>query len=152
MITWFDALLVTLLAATTALGARRGLAGLAWGAGVVAVCFVCNVLFRGWAALPAALLLGFGVAWLARRLIGPVIETWHLGVGAVGGLLAGGVLVGSLALGFPIDTVSNQYPAGTLAPSVHDAVVNSYLKQELFPVFGGSSLLKTLLIPDFNQR
>ncbi|GAA4006025.1 hypothetical protein GCM10022631_16710 [Deinococcus rubellus] len=152
MITWFDALLVTLLAATTALGARRGLAGLAWGVGIVAVCFVCNALLSGWVALPAALLLGFGVAWLARRLVGPVIETWHLAVGAVGGFLAGLVLVGSLALGFPIDPVSNQYPAGTLPPSIHDAVVNSYLKQELFPVFGSKSALRTLLIPDFNRR
>ncbi|MFC6661645.1 hypothetical protein [Deinococcus multiflagellatus] len=33
MITWFDALLVTLWAVLTALGARRGLAGLAWGVG-----------------------------------------------------------------------------------------------------------------------
>lgn len=152
MITWFDALLVTLLAATTALGARRGLAGLAWGVGVVAVCFACNALLRGWAALPAALLLGFGVAWLARRLIGPVTETWHLMAGAVGGFLAGAVLVGSLALGFPIDPVGRQYPANTLPPSIHDAVVNSYLKQELFPVFSGGGVLKTLLIPDFTRR
>ncbi|AWN24438.1 hypothetical protein DKM44_03025 [Deinococcus irradiatisoli] len=150
--TWFDALLVTLLAATTALGARRGLAGLAWGVGCVAVCFVSNALFRGWAALPVALLLGFGAAWIARRLLGPVLETWHLAAGAVGGFLLGAVLVGALALDFPIDQLSNQYPSNNLPPSVHDAVVNSYLKQTLFRVFDGSNALKILLIPDFSQR
>ncbi len=151
MITWFDALLVTLLAAATALGARRGLAGLAWGVGGVAVCFLSNFLFSGWPALLAAALLGTGVVWLSQRL-GPGQETWQLASGAVGGLLLGAVLVGSLALDFPIDRVTNQYPATSLPPSVQNAVVNSYLKQTLFQVYSGNNALKTLLIPDFAQK
>ncbi|WP_241191147.1 hypothetical protein [Deinococcus psychrotolerans] len=151
MITWFDALLVTLLALTAALGARRGLAGLAWGLGVVAVCFVSNFFLHGWPALVLALVLGFGVAWFSQRLIGPALETWHIALGALGGLIAGLVLVSSLALGFPIGT-DNQYPTNKLPPSVHDAVVNSYVQKILFPVFNGNDALKTLLIPDFSQR
>ncbi len=80
------------------------------------------------------------------------METWHLMAGAVGGFLIGAVLVGTLALDFPIDQLSNQYPSNSLPTSVHDAVVNSYLKQTLFQVFDGSNLLKILLIPDFSQR
>lgn len=151
MITWFDALLVTLLALAAALGARRGLAGLAWGLGVVAACFVSNSFLHGWPAVVLALLLGFGVTWLAQRLISPALETWHIAVGTVGGLLVGLVLVGSLALDFPIGR-DNQYPTNTLPPSVHDAVVNSYLQKTLFPVFSGNDALKTLLIPDYTRR
>lgn len=151
MITWFDALLVTLLALAAALGARRGLAGLAWGLGVVAVCFISNFFLHGWPALVLALLLGYGAAWLAQRLIGPALETWQIAVGAVGGLLVGLVLVGSLALDFPVGA-DNQYPTNKLPISVHDAVVNSYVQKTLFPVFSGNDALKTLLIPDYSQR
>ena len=52
VITWFDALLVTLLAAMTALGARRGLAGLVWGVLGVLGILVANALGLG--LLPAA--------------------------------------------------------------------------------------------------
>lgn len=152
MITWFDALLVTLLAATTALGARRGLAGLAWGVGCVAVCFLSNFLFRGWAALPVAALLGFGVAWLAQRLLGPLQETWHLASGAVGGFVLGLVLIGTLTLNFPIDPVNNQYPSNALPTTLHNAVVDSYIKKQIFGVFGGNTSLKTLLIPDYTSK
>ncbi|WP_420594430.1 hypothetical protein [Deinococcus sp.] len=151
MITWFDALLVTLLAAATALGALRGLAGLVWGVGGVAVCFLCNALFAGWPALPVALVLGLGVAWAARQVsvsMGGALEVWHVALGGLGGLLIGAVLIGSLALGLPIDPVSNQYPSSALPAAVQEAVSRSYIQMRLFPVFEGSSALQTLLIPD----
>ncbi|WP_293909419.1 hypothetical protein [Deinococcus sp.] len=151
MITWFDAVLITLLAATTALGARRGLAGLVWGVGCVVVCFLSNVLFAGWPALPLAALLGFAVAWFARRLVIQA-EPWHLVAGAVGGLLLGAVLVGTLALSLPIDPVTNQYPSDGLPLAVHNAVSSSYIKSNLFGVFSGNNTVKTLLIPDFSRR
>ncbi len=60
-ITVFDALLVSLWAAVTALGARRGLGGAVWGVLGVAACFLVNLLApNGLVGLVAALLLGVG--------------------------------------------------------------------------------------------
>lgn len=56
MYTWFDALLVTLLAIVTALGARRGLAGLIWGLAALLLCLLVNALTPN-AALAALLAL-----------------------------------------------------------------------------------------------
>lgn len=160
MITWFDALLVTLLAVTTALGARRGLAGLAWGLGGVAACFVANVLAATpLAAACVALLLGGGLALGTRRLLpAPLGQPWHMGVGALGGLTLGGVLIAALALGFPLDVrmtpsgPQGTYPSANLPPALYDAVRNSALKTSLRGVWGSNAALKTLLIPDQARR
>ncbi|MEF2276850.1 hypothetical protein V3W47_00975 [Deinococcus sp. YIM 134068] len=156
MITWFDALLVTLWAILTALGARRGLAGLAWGLGGVAACFLANVLAAG-AALAALLALGLGVAVAVgtRRLVpGGLTYPWHSLAGAVGGLALGGVLVATLALGFPIETrVGPQgragvYPSTHLSPALYKAVSDSTLQQALRQVWTSGAALRTLLMPD----
>lgn len=105
MITWFDALLVTLWAAVTALGARRGLGGLAWGLGGVAACFLANSLSGN---APVALIIGAAIAVgvgtaVTRRIQNPLDQPWHLGAGALGGFALGGVLIATLALSFPMD-------------------------------------------------
>ncbi|WP_102125889.1 hypothetical protein [Deinococcus planocerae] len=156
MITWFDALLVTLWAAMTALGARRGLAGLVWGLGGVAACFLANMLGRG--AVVAALLalgLGVGVALAARRLVSEgAARPWHPFAGALGGAALGGVLVAALALGFPLEVrVGPQgregvYPATTLPPALYEAVRGSTLKDGLMNVWHAGPALRTLLVPD----
>jgi hypothetical protein len=154
--TWFDALLVTLLAMVTALGARRGLAGLGWGLGGVATCFLAN--FLGTGAVVAgiiALALSAGVAYASQRLIpNPLERPWHLAAGAVGGFALGGVLVTTLALGFPIEMrVGPQgrtgiYPSSSLSPVLYDAVNNSAIKGQVMGIWGANPALKTLLVPD----
>ncbi|MCP2015511.1 hypothetical protein L1280_002673 [Deinococcus sp. HSC-46F16] len=161
MITWFDALLVTVWAVLTALGARRGLAGLAWGAGGVLACWLANRAGQaagGWAlALGAALVLGLALSVGLRRLVltqaGPA-PRWHTGAGALGGLLLGGVLVATLTLGFPLGVrVGAQgrtgvYPSAELPTPLYTAVRRSVLREGLMGVWGASPALRTLLVPD----
>lgn len=156
MITWFDALLVTLWAVLTALGARRGLAGLAWGIGGVAVCFLANSLAIGpVVSTLIALLLGVGVALAIGRLIPmPLEQPWHLVAGAAGGFMLGWLMVATLALGFPLDVKvtpkgqSGVYPSPSLSPVIYDAVRGSTIKNSLMSVWSGSPALRTLIIPD----
>ena len=154
--TWFDALLITLLAVVTALGARRGLAGLAWGVGALVVAFVANLLGLG--ALLSALLavvLGAGSGFAISRLIpDPLERPWHVVVGGLGGFLLGGVLMASLALAFPMAvraTPSGKqslYPSPDLAPGLYTAVSNSAIQNELRKVWTASVATRTLLVPD----
>ncbi|MFC3861394.1 hypothetical protein ACFOPQ_11540 [Deinococcus antarcticus] len=154
--TWFDALLITLLAVVTALGARRGLAGLAWGVGALVVAFVTNLLGLG--ALLAgllALILGAVSGFAISRLIpDPLERPWHMMVGGLGGLLLGGVLMSTLALGFPMAlraTPSGKqslYPSPDLAPGLYQAVSESAIQNGLRGVWTSSVAARTLLIPD----
>ncbi|MBZ9750897.1 hypothetical protein GO986_21105 [Deinococcus sp. HMF7620] len=153
--TWFDALLVTLWAVITALGARRGLAGLAWGVGGLAAAFLANALVGGPLAALLSAALGVGIATVILRLVPmPLENPWHLGAGAVGGFVLGGVLISTLALGFPLDVkVGTEgkrgvYPSPSLPPVLYRAVSGSAVQNGLRSVWGGSPALKTLLMPD----
>lgn len=156
MITWFDALLITVWALLTALGARRGLAGLAWGVAGIALCFLANSLSGSpLAAALIALLLSVGLAVAIGRLIpGPLEQPWHMAPGALGGFLLGGLLIAAAALSFPLDVQvttrgpQGTYPSPSLPPAIYDAVRNSAVKTSLRGVWGSSVTLKTLLMPD----
>ncbi|GGS01864.1 hypothetical protein [Deinococcus sedimenti] len=156
MITWFDALLVTLWAAVTALGARRGLSGLAWGLGGVAACFLANSLSgNALIALIISVLLGVGAGIaITQRIQNPLDQPWHLGVGALGGFAFGGVLIATLALNFPLDLRVDAkgsrgvYPSESLPPALYTAVRGSALQNGLRGVWASNSALKTLVIPD----
>ena len=153
-ITVFDALLVSLWAAVTALGARRGLGGAAWGVLGLTVCFLVNLVAPdGAVALVLSLLLGVGAVTAARRLIRePLTEPWHLLVGGLGGFVLGAVLVGTLALGFPIQDAGDHrnYPSQNLPTALYDPIFKSYIRQELNGVWelASNPALRTLLIPD----
>lgn len=156
MITWFDALLVTLWAVVTALGARRGLSGLVWGLGGVAACFLANLLGAGaLLATGLALLLGVVLALATRRLLrGHLVRPWHLGAGALGGFALGAMLVATLTLGFPIgihvgaEGRSRVYPSSNLSPVLYQAVQNSVLKASLMDAWQASPTLQLLVMPD----
>lgn len=156
MITWFDALLVTLWAVITALGARRGLAGLIWGLVGLAVCFLANSLALGpLVSVLVSVLLSAGAALAIARLIPlPLQQPWHLVAGAVGGFCFGGLMIATLALGFPLDvkvTPSGQtgvYPSPSLSPAIYDAVRKSAVKNSLMSVWSSGPAVKTLIIPD----
>lgn len=156
VITWFDALLVTLLAAMTALGARRGLAGLVWGVLGVLGILVANALGLGLlpsaiVALVVSVVCALGISRLIRD---PLQQVWHLAAGALGGLLLGAVLAGALALGFPREVratpqgLRTDYPATTLSPTLYDAVWGSAIQNALRSVWTRPSLARELLIPD----
>ncbi|KEF33450.1 MULTISPECIES: hypothetical protein [Deinococcus] len=161
MITWFDALLVTVWAVLTALGARRGLAGLAWGAGGVLACWLANwggQQAGSWTlglllALGLGLALSLGVQRLVLTQVGPP-PRWHAGAGAIGGLLLGGTLVAVLTLGFPlgvrvgIQGRTGVYPATDLPAPLYTAVRRSLLREGLMGVWSASPPLRTLLVPD----
>lgn len=157
MMTWFDAILVTLLALVTALGARRGLAGAAWGLGAVAVCFVSNLL-SGVPALLLALLLGAGLVWLSHQLsqrLGHEIPLWQSWIGGLGGLAFGLVFVCSLALGFPLRQQDNtqSYPSSEALPApLYKALKYSYIQSSLQNVWIKNSRIQTLLVPDQVRR
>ncbi|WP_309571285.1 hypothetical protein [Deinococcus sp.] len=156
MITWFDALLITLWAVLTALGARRGLSGLAWGVAGIVLCFLANSLSGSpLAAALIALMLSAGLAVALGRLIpAPLALPWHMAPGALGGFLLGGLLISTAALSFPLDVQvttrgpQGTYPSPSLPPVIYDAVRNSAVKNALRGVWGSGPTLKTLLIPD----
>ena len=160
MITWFDALLVTLWAAVTALGARRGLSGLAWGLGGVVTCFLANAISRSaLISLPIAALAGVGLGTvITRRVQNPLDQPWHLGAGAAGGFALGGVLIATLALNFPLDMrVDAQgsrgvYPSVSLPPALYTAVRGSAIQNGLRGIWASNAAVKTLLIPDQVRR
>jgi hypothetical protein len=118
------------------------------------VCFVVNLLAPdGMVALLMALLLGLAAVLAARRLIRePLSEPWHLLAGGLGGFVLGGVLVCTLALGFPIQAVGDvrRYPSGELPSALYYPVYNSYIRQSLNGMWALKSnpALKTLFIPD----
>ena len=154
--TWFDALLITLLAVVTALGARRGLAGLAWGVGALVVAFVTNLLGLGavLSALLAIVLGGMSGFAISRLILDPLERPWHVVVGGLGGLLLGGVLMSSLALAFPMAVRATPtgkqslYPSPDLAPGLYNAVSNSAIQNGLRSAWTSSVATRTLLVPD----
>lgn len=156
MYTWFDALLVTLLAFVTALGARRGMHGLVWGLAGVAICVAVNALIDApLLAGLAALLLSAGASWAAVRLIPePGGRAWRRWAGGLGGLALGGVLLAALTLNFPLEQrrvggrVQAVYPATSLPAPIYDAVEFSLVNRQLSALWDSSSLLQTLIIPD----
>jgi hypothetical protein len=151
MMTWFDALLVTVLAAVVALAARRGLAGGLWGVGAALIVLVVYFISSGVAASVVALVLGVIVAFAAQRAVFSVVpQPWHMLVGGVGGAGVGLLVVGALALSFPVKVIGSQgtYPSDELPPAVYYAVVNSFVVRQFTPVWGSGELTRHLWLPD----
>ncbi|MBB6017386.1 hypothetical protein ACFP9V_06375 [Deinococcus radiopugnans] len=157
--TWFDALLVTLWAVMTALGARRGLAGLAWGLLGLTICWLAGSLGSPLVTAAAALVLGLGSAVIIVRLLPhPAEQPWHLLAGGLGGFVLGGVLIATVALGFPLDLrvtpagTTGVYPSVNMPPTLYAAVRDSAIQNSLRGVWGGNLTLRTLLVPDQARR
>ncbi len=106
-ITWIDAVLVLIVAVTTAFGAQRRLVGLVVGVG--AVLLLKPLLVVGTRspvlALIAALIGGVLLALLSQRLVTPGLrQRWPSKVaGGFGGLVLGLALTVALVTGLPIE-------------------------------------------------
>ena len=152
MYTWFDALLVTLLAIVTALGVRRGLAGLVWGVTALLLCLLVNALTPN-AALAAllALLLSGAAAYATARIVArPYARPWFQVAGGVGGFLLGTLLISALALSFPLERQGEKvsYPAPGLPEPLRGAVEQSVIQKRLLTVWNGHRAIRLLVVPD----
>ncbi len=147
MITWFDAILVTVWAAVTVVALRRGLAGGLWAVFVALALWLCNVAPQPAVATALGLVLGFAAAWAAARALRRLPpQVWHLWVGGLGGGALGLVVVATLALGFPIKL--GLYPSDRLPAPVYYAVYNSLFVQNLTGLFGAPKAVRRLVVPD----
>ena len=155
MLTWFDALLVTVWAAVTVLGVRRGLAGGVWALAALLGLVLANVLPWPIASSLVSLIVGFAAALIARRLLWSVPpRTWHFVVGGFGGAAFGFLVVAALALSFPLRVIGSQatYPSSDLPAPIYNGVYNSALQRAVFGLFGGPPLVRHVLVPDQNRR
>lgn len=158
--TWFDALLITLLAMIVAFGARSGLVGLFWGISGMFICLIVNVFNLGIVlSFFCAIFLGTLIAWGMSLFVGATTEGIGTQIfGGLGGMCTGVVLVITLSLGFPLQIRSTSngqevvYPSQTLTPFVYQAVKNSFIKQKSEILFYSSRNMKMLFIPDRVKR
>lgn len=151
MITWFDAILVTLWAAVTVVALRRGLAGGLWAILAVGALWLCNLAPQPAVAVAFGVLLSFLAAWLAGRAFRRIpAQVWHLWAGGVGGAALGLVAVTTLALGFPIKL--GLYPSDRLPAPLYYAVYNSLFVQQLTGLFGAAPAVRRLVAPDQVRR
>ena len=169
-VTWFDLIMMTLLAGVVVIGARRGVAGLVAGLGAVLAWVVINIvagvepllgLFLGAAT-------GFGLAMLAKYINTiPAFQTGSelvsLALGAVGGLILGLGLVAALSLGFPTrqnpSTGKFFYPSDSLPNWIYDGVNQSVIQTSLskgrnnggLGIWSSSKTIRAFLLPDRNR-
>ncbi|MDO4263410.1 MAG: hypothetical protein Q4C67_04360 [Deinococcus sp.] len=163
--TWFDALLITLLGMLSALGLRYGTGGLVWGALCLLSAHLANRLSGSlgldlWGTLALALTLGAGAALLAHLVHSLTYRPyrspplWASAAGLLGGAGLGMTLAAAFALAFPLSPrvdaagVRYLYPSPEMAPGLHQAVDHSLLKASLMPLWEQKSDWQTLLLPD----
>jgi hypothetical protein len=168
--TWFDLVLVVLLAGVIVLGARRGVAGLV--AGVVAVFAwpIINLLGRIDALVGffLAVIAGwFVVGMLARNayatgFINASSDVARTILGGLGGTIMGLALVVALALSFPITSTPSagpgafSYPSDALPSWLREGVNRSAIQRALsdpparggLGLWRGSAFFKLFAVPD----
>jgi hypothetical protein len=171
-LTFFDFMLIILMAGCTVIGVRRGVAGLVVGIGVFPMWLVLNII--GGIHPLVGFLMALAAGWLLGQLskmlhttgaISAASDTARSVMGGTGGVLLGMGLVAALALSFqtkatPVNGPGNfTYPSPDGMPklisdSVHDSKILQWLSYR--PSDGGlgiwksSPVVRTLLVPDRN--
>jgi hypothetical protein len=171
-LTFFDLVLIILMAGCTVIGVRRGVAGLVVGIGVFPLWLVLNII--GGIHPLVGFLLSLAAGWLLGQLskmlhttgaISAASDTARAMMGGSGGVLLGMGLVAALALSFqtkatPVNGPGNfTYPSPDGMPklisdSVHDSKILQWLSYR--PSDGGLNIwnaapvVRTLLVPDRN--
>jgi hypothetical protein len=168
--TWFDIILVVLLAGIMVLGARRGVAGLVAGLVAVFAWPIVNVLGRiePLIGFVLALVAGwFVVGTLARNayatgFISASSDAARTILGGLGGTLMGLGLVVALALSFPITSTPSagpgafSYPSDALPSWLREGVNRSAIQRALseppsrggLGLWRGSAFFKLFAVPD----
>ncbi|GHG10883.1 hypothetical protein GCM10017783_24110 [Deinococcus piscis] len=161
--TWFDALLITLLGMLGALGLRHGFSALVWGGLCLLAAYFANRLSASldlWATLGLALGLGTGASLLAgliQSLTSWPYRTpplWASAAGLLGSTGLGLAVAAAFALSFPLSPkvdaagVRYVYPSPEMQPALHQAVDHSMFKRTLMPLWEQQSGWQTLLLPD----
>ena len=169
-LTFFDFVLIVLLAGCTVIGVRRGVAGLVVGLGVFPLWLILNII--GGIHPLVGFVLALAAGWLLGQLskmlhttgaISAASDTARAVMGGTGGLLLGFGLVMALALSFQIKATpwngpkSFDYPSGEGVPKfITDSVRGSQITQWLsnpqsrggLGVWNAAPIVKTMLVPD----
>lgn len=172
--TWVDVLLVALLGASVALGAKRGLPSVI--SAVAALLAWAPINLLGLASpvlgLAVACAVGLVAGALSRRAASNLIslsglpEATRMMLGGFGGLLVGLGLVMALTMSFPVFANARdrsgyaRYPSPNLPALVVSGVSDSAIARFLTasPAAGGLGVwqakgwLHDALIPDWNRR
>lgn len=171
-LTWVDAVLMVLLAASIVLGVRRGVSMLIVALGSLIVWIVLNILglFFPPLGFVIALISGYALGALARTLVNGPLEALSeaalpaMVLGGFGGLMLGLGLIAALVLALPISANSASggfdYPSTRLPAwignGVRDSAVQRYLSQPVsrggLGVWSSNSALRNLLVPDKATR
>jgi hypothetical protein len=171
--TWFDWLLVILMAGVIVIGARRGVAGLVAGVVMLFLWPILNLLGRLEPLLGFVLALagGWAVGLLSRYayatgIINATSDVARTLLGGLGGVLMGAALMVVLALSFPITSTPSagqgafSYPSDALPNWLRQGVDQSAIQRFLSdpPASGGlglwrnSAFVKLFVVPDRSGR
>jgi len=149
--TWLDAVLLLIVAATTAVAAERRIAGLVVGVGGVLALrpLLALAQLQPWLGIVGALVVGLVLALVGRQLLpaAPRYARWPRLLGGFGGAVLGFAIVLTLVTSLPIQRNPVEpgliyYPPRDLPGTLHRAVSESSLV-----AFGRSVLLFPLLDP-----
>ncbi|MFN8510493.1 MAG: hypothetical protein U0Z75_08075 [Deinococcaceae bacterium] len=148
-ITWFDAMLVTLWAGITVLGAKRGFRGVVWIASLLVLWPIVTAVSAQTAifALPLSIALGVLAVYIPQFFFKKTnSESLQTTLGGISGITIGFILVSAIALSFPI---KRGYPSNTLPINLYQAIAGSWIVKAVGnPIFEGSNTLKRYVIPD----
>jgi hypothetical protein len=149
--TWLDAVLLLIVAATTAVAAERRMAGLVVGVGGALALrpLLALAQLQPWLGIVGALVAGLALALVGRQLLpaAPRYARWPRLLGGLGGAFLGFAIVVTLVTSLPIQRNPVEpgliyYPPRDLPSSLQRAVAESSLV-----AFGRSVLLFPLLDP-----
>jgi hypothetical protein len=171
-LTFFDFVLIILMAGCTVIGVRRGVAGMVVGIGVIPLWLVLNII--GGIHPLVGFLLALAAGWLLGQLskmlhttgaISAASDTARAVMGGTGGVLLGMGLVAALALSFQTKATPVNGPGSFVYPSpdglpkliadgVHDSKIVQWLSYRPsnggLGVWNAAPVVRTLLVPDRN--
>jgi hypothetical protein len=156
-LTWFDGVMVILLAAIVVVGVQRKLAAALAGLATLLLWPLINLLglVQPLVGLVVAIAFGVGVVVGLRFLqsfewFPELAEPVQGLAGGLGGLLMGLGVVAALTLAFP----ASKNASGFAYPSARLGIANDIYSSRIYKTFSGAwnnGLAKAYVLPDFNK-